>query len=58
MLASEYINKIANLSGTNEKIEMMANVFAESDIIKNLFYYAESPRFVYGMKKVEPVSTE
>ena len=49
----ELIDTLAATSGKLDKIDILKN--NDNDVTRKVFYYAYSPKFVYGLKKVSPV---
>ena len=50
----QIIEALAATSGKLEKIDILSQ-HSESLTVRKVFYYAYSPKFVYGIKKVTPV---
>lgn len=50
------LDEIANTASKNEKIELLKDYAKKYPLIKKVFYYAYSPTFVYGLKKVAPIN--
>lgn len=52
----EILKTIEETPGKNDKIDILRGYSFENPTIKDVLYLAYSPRFIYGLKKVEPIN--